>query len=228
MPINPLACPWGGFAPPTTLFCEELLCSWVTTPANTWSNIAFLLAGAALWRQEPPRSGTAAGLFGPIALAIGVFSGLYHASSIFALQVLDNAAMFLFACLLLCLNLRRLGALSSGAVLPLYLGLVGASIALMFVFPALGLPTQAIFAAQIFAVLGTELRLLRSGGVETDYAFLVGAAAVFTASFALWILDQRRILCDPSNHIIQGHAVWHVGCAVCLILLQRFYRQFQL
>ena len=59
---NP-ACPWtpmrelGGL--PNVKWCEDTLCSWVSEPANTWSNLAFLVTAAVLFqatRKETSRT----------------------------------------------------------------------------------------------------------------------------------------------------------------------------
>ena len=45
--ITPLppGCPWSGFAPPDLKHCETNLAAWITTPANTWSNLAYIAVG---------------------------------------------------------------------------------------------------------------------------------------------------------------------------------------
>ena len=47
---------------------------------------------------------------------------------------------------------------------------------------------------------------------------LISAAAVFSA------LDVTRTFCDPDNHWLQGHAIWHVLSASALWGLFVFYR----
>ena len=47
-------CPWSElshFAPPNVKWCEAQVCGWIVEPANTWSNLAYILLGALLlWR----------------------------------------------------------------------------------------------------------------------------------------------------------------------------------
>jgi len=40
------------------------------------------------------------------------------------------------------------------------------------------------------------------------------------------MLDATRIWCDPSNHIYNGHALWHILTAIALFLYFQFYQQF--
>ena len=48
---------------------------------------------------------------------------------------------------------------------------------------------------------------------------LLGAAAAASAA------DVTRIACDPTNHWISGHAVWHVLSAAALYALFLFYER---
>ena len=45
----PPGCPWSGWAPPNVQWCEENLCALVTAPANTWSNLAYIVVGLVMW-----------------------------------------------------------------------------------------------------------------------------------------------------------------------------------
>src|SRR5262245_29292604 len=106
-------CPWSELshaAPPNVKWCEEQLCAWVTEPANTWSNLPYVAAGAwLLWRAR--RSGERLDvIFGRVLIVVGVLSGVYHSSYTFFLQIFDFAAMYLFMMLLVSFNLVRLGA----------------------------------------------------------------------------------------------------------------------
>jgi hypothetical protein len=50
------------------------------------------------------------------------------------------------------------------------------------------------------------------------------ALGIFLCSFAIWVTDITGLLCDPDNHLITGHAIWHVLNAVCIWMLGAFYR----
>ncbi|NDG85470.1 MAG: hypothetical protein EBX52_10615, partial [Proteobacteria bacterium] len=57
--------------------------------------------------------------------------------------------------------------------------------------------------------------------------------AWFFASFACIALaatssalDLKRIACDPSNHWLQGHALWHVLGSAALFFSFLHHRQF--
>ncbi len=99
-------CPWSDWSPGNLVFCEAELCSWVREPANTWTNAGFLAAGLWLLRRHA-RQRAPGERVGPIALVpvaailTGAGSALFHASKVYALQLVDFGAMFLLSALLL-------------------------------------------------------------------------------------------------------------------------------
>ena len=110
-------CPWWALSElrlPNVDWCEAQRCSWIVEPANTWSNLAYLIVGLALWWIARGSSSRQLRFFGPAALIVGFSSGIYHASYTFVLQILDFFAMYVFCYLLITLNLRRLGVLGGG------------------------------------------------------------------------------------------------------------------
>ena len=49
------------------------------------------------------------------------------------------------------------------------------------------------------------------------------AAASCAAAATIWILDRSDVLCMPTS-IFQGHALWHLLCALAIFLLYFYYR----
>jgi hypothetical protein len=41
-------------------------------------------------------------------------------------------------------------------------------------------------------------------------------------------LDLTRVWCDPDNHVLQGHALWHLLSAVAIAFVYRFYAGLRL
>lgn len=227
--VPPLApgCPWSGWELPNVNWCEENLCSWVVNPANTWSNLAFLVIAVLMMVRV--RGAAAAGnpvrLFGPISIILAVTSGIYHASYTFFFQVFDFAGMFLFLFLPVVINLRRLGRLKESQVLGWYLA--GSALFTVLVIPMhyLEIPIQGLVLLLVVVVIGQELYIrLRADDATTRvywYAALLAIAIAATFSG----LDVSRIWCDPSNHLVQGHAIWHLLSATSLYLLFLFYHR---
>ena len=221
-------CPWSRFDPPTMKFCEENLCAWVTQPANAWSNLGYLLVGLYVWQSRQGGDG-AARLFGPLALAVGITSFAYHASFTFVFQVADLGAMFLLSSLLLVLNLRRAGVTGTRRLVLVYGALNVGSLALLLTLRSkVGL---VLFGGQILAALALEAHLRLRGGAGAEPhrqdRYLALSLGCFIASYVFWSLDFFRIACDPSQHVFQGHAAWHVINSFCFVLLSRYYRSVE-
>jgi hypothetical protein len=222
-PPLPPGCPWSGFTPPNVDWCEEELCAWVTNPADTWSNLAYLAVGVWMIARARGSGRSELKLFGPAAIAVGIFSGVYHASYTWMLQFFDFVGMFLFCFLVLTLNALRLGWIGPPRQLAFFLGGTAAMSALVPVGFAAGFPIQALVFFLIVAMLGQERALRLRDGPGADYRPYVTALVLLTAAAVFSALDVTRTWCDPQNHWLQGHAAWHVLSAGALAALYRFY-----
>ncbi len=60
----------------------------------------------------------------------------------------------------------------------------------------------------------------RRGRVESKW--LISAAVTLGVAFGIWNLDLNNIMCAPHS-LLQGHAVWHLLCALSTYLLYRYY-----
>ncbi|OUS05898.1 hypothetical protein A9Q81_03915 [Gammaproteobacteria bacterium 42_54_T18] len=227
--VEPLPdhCPWSelsNMAPPNINWCEENLCSWVVNPANTWSNLAFIFVGilfiAVTKEQKTMR------MFGTAAIFVGVSSLLWHASFTFVFQFLDFLAMFAFVALPLILNLRRLGFISINNQLAVFYSYVGGMSALLFLFYWLDIYFQSLILFSIIAAVGMELVLYKRAQETTQYKYLLLAALSLGVGAGFSASDVSGVFCDPKNHFIQGHAIWHILAATSLGFLFLFYRQF--
>ena len=229
-PPLPPGCPWSGWTPPNVDWCEEELCSLVVNPADTWSNLAYLALGAwMIWqtRRIPPADRTASlALFGPASLVVGVFSLVYHASYTYFFQFFDFVAMFLFCFTVITANALRLGWIGperSRAFL--VAGVAGAS-ALVPLVGETPFPIQGLVAVLIAAILVQEAVLRARARGRVRYGAFALALALLGGAAAASLADVTRTFCDPANHWLQGHALWHVLSAASLCALFHFYRQF--
>lgn len=220
----PLGCPWSGWTLPDIQHCEENLCGWIVAPADTWSNLAYLAAAAWLWRSAAREPG-AVRWFPHVALAIGLTSFAFHASFTAAFQFLDYVGMFLLAGLLGAVGLERGGWTRPGAGGRTLLALTAAGVATFAVARGLGTAVQPIIALEALGLLALEWVLAR-GAAGVDYKPLGAALLLVGAGLACWLLDYTRAWCDPADHLVQGHAVWHLLTAAALVPAFRFYRQF--
>jgi hypothetical protein len=221
-PALPAGCPWSGFTPPNVDWCEEELWGWIVNPANTWSNLAYVALGVWMWRAARGRPDLR--LFGPAAVLVGIFSFVYHASYTWALQFLDFVGMFLFCFTVIARNATRLGWIEPRREPRFFaLGVAGAS-ALVPVLFEHGVAIQLTVAACIAAALGQEAGLARRAAspARRSRSYAAGLALLGLAGLAS-LLDVTRAACDPSNHWLQGHAIWHLLSALALAAFFRFY-----
>lgn len=223
----PPGCPWhelSQYGLPNVNWCEETLCTVVNEPANAWSNLAYVLMAAIMWHLCRPLRAAPLHRFAPAAALVGLVSFVYHATNTYITQVLDFLGMYVFCYLLLLLNAERLGWLPqrlARRVLPLC---VIASTALTAAVAPLGFPIQALIGMLILGIVATELQLRRRRVYPLRYFGL--SLLMLTSGAVCSVLDVSRRLCDPTNHVLQGHAAWHVLSALSLLFAFLHYRQF--
>lgn len=229
-------CPWSDITNawlPNIKWCEEQLCSIVVEPANTWSNLAYVLIGLWLVLTGLRRASGPSGArqrdrlrttFGVAELVVGVFSFTFHMSTSGYLQVLDFAAMFVFVGLTLSLNCVRLGWIAPERRARWYVGGIVAFTALVVGLRFTSFPIQLVTPVLILATVVTEVLARRVQ--PTDYRWFFASLVTLVAAGVLSALDASRALCDPRDHVLQGHAAWHVLSALSLGFAQRFYAQF--
>ncbi len=85
---------------------------------------------------------------------------------------------------------------------------------------------RSFYLAQALLAGCIECILFSSTIQSIRYRYLGAFYLVFLPAFALWLLDEQKIWCNPDIHWINGHAVWHLLSAVGLYFLYRFYAQF--
>ncbi|MDH4468454.1 MAG: ceramidase domain-containing protein [Bacteriovoracaceae bacterium] len=228
---NPHApsCPWyqaaETFGAPNLKWCEETLCTWISEPANAWSNIAYILVALYfIYRYRNHNSRILKAL--PVMnLLMGLFSFAYHASNFYISQIFDFVGMYLEILLLIAINFTRLGwiveknlikfTLSGTLILTLFLHLLYLN----------DLNFQFLILVLALLMIGSEIILMRTPlrAPKMKHFFAGVGLSVFAISFS--IIDHKRIYCDPTNHFIQGHALWHIAAAIMFIFLFKHYEQ---
>ena len=195
--------------PPNIDWCERELCAWVTNPANTWSNLAyfaFAISMASLARQGARELR----LFAPASFLVGAFSLIYHASYTFVFQFFDFVGMFVFCFVPITLNAIRLDQVSGEKRLWFYsVGVVVMSALVPLGYFA-GFPIQALVLVLILAIIGQEIAIHRRFAATPDYRWYRVALGLISTAAVCSALDVTRTVCDPNNHWIQGHALWHL------------------
>ena len=190
---------------PDHCFCEAVRESWIRQPANTWSSLAFVVAG--LWmlgQRQAGRVQTYRLGFVLATLAIGLGSAFYHASLSFVGQFWDVLGMYFLSGLMLLYRVYRGRAFISYLLL-----MVALALALWFV-PEL---RRGLFGLVLLAAIGLELGYVRTSKPNIQMGWFWGGLALFGLAFAVWILDNARVVCAPQSGL-QGHALWHLLGAV--------------
>ena len=214
-------CPWQGFAPQIDArpFCEERLCAWIVEPANTWTNIGYLIVAILIYKSRNS-SPEAIKLFSRASFFLFLGSTLFHATGTVFGKMADVAAMFALSMGILSLAVKRLFLLNDRRTEIFYLIGMIISLAFLFIFKF----GNVLFAGQVFAIIAIEIFLQIKGRTELDLKKFAGAIATLLVAFAFWNLDVSRMACDPQNHFINGHGVWHLLAAVAIYLMFRSYR----
>ncbi len=213
-------CPWQQFPEQIDLrsFCEERLCSWIVEPANTWTNIGYLIVAILIFRSQTENK-EAQKIFWRATFALFLGSTFFHMSATVMGKMADVAAMFLLSVGILCLSLKRLIKLKDPATELIYFSLLAFSLLFLFIFKF----GNIVFASQLIASCLIEFYLAfkkRSSISGKTFLLAITTAAV---AFLFWNLDVTKIYCDPHNHFINGHGLWHLLAALAIFLLFKAY-----
>lgn len=199
----------------------------VREPQNTWSNLAFVLAGAVLVSRASTGS---VRLIGAALVAVGIGSFLYHASASRALRHLDVGAMNgLFFTTTVFVTTRysdRFRARVESYIWVVAVAALGfaviATLARNFVLfgvKPLALTTVTAGAATVLiGALILEARRRRSIRVVVHVA---AAIALFFLAVICQIGDRPGGWLLSPDSPVQAHALWHVLSALALFIAVR-------
>lgn len=212
-------------------WCEQTLHGYVTEPANTWSNLAYVAVGALLLvqrgRQKPSAKSKREHVFLRIMpwamIVLGFLSGFYHATNAWITQLGDFLGMYLVASIPLLLVMQQQGFRKAGTI-EAYAILVGVTMIGTLIASSAHVPIQGILPLFFIGVIGGELRLRKSAPLK-NYRSLYLTLGAFAIAGTCSALDVSRIYCDPQNHLIQGHALWHIFSAIGLYFAAHYCRQ---
>jgi hypothetical protein len=217
-------CPWYELSEiklPNVKWCEENLCSWVVNPANTWSNILYLVLGVLFMLRGQKANRKSIVWLGGAMIFMGMSSLIYHASYTFVLQVLDFLGMYVFLDLILALNFARAGWIKKSSIMPVYWTLVLSMTLITTVLGWVNFPIQGLIIVLGVIMAFTEYRVQVS---KNSYAAANGNLIIAGIAFLLLavtfsVMDVSRFWCDPTDHVLQGHAIWHIFSAIGLSFL---------
>lgn len=207
-------------------------------PANSVSNLGFVFAGLAIGRRagKPwllgdvlPRLRGLPTAYAVVTVLLGPASAAMHATGSELGGHLDLLSMYLVASFAAAYALVRLvgqGTVFFVQVFSLMVvacelvGTVDVEVPVVHIAGNLAFGTLLVTAITIEVLLWRRAPS-RPGTARTDLRWGGGAVASLVVAFTIWNLAQGP-WCDPTSWL-QGHAAWHLLCAVAAYLQFRLY-----
>jgi len=229
--LSALDSQWGAYAPATCTatrcFCElPRTGALLLQPANTWSSFGYVLVGGLLlflpYGRDPASAFSAqmGRALGVTAVAVGIGSGLLHATLTLWGQFLDVLGMYLVGSFLLVSAVSRWGRIPDGAAVALYAALCASLVGLLIALPEV---RRWLFTVLLLIAIVAELTFARPLRPGARLGFYLAGLIATAAAFGIWVLDQEGVICAPGS-LFQGHAVWHLLGAASLWLTFLYYR----
>lgn len=207
-------------------WCEQTLCNVISEPANTWSNLALLAFGLLIYKMAKSSRSSALKWIPFAFLFMAAASFFYHASNFYISQVFDFLGIYLLIHWLLALNLIRARIFKTKGALIFYAAFIvmnSLALHLMYLFHY---KFQVLVAFAGVLIFVTEFWARKKGSTpsQTIWFKLSAGTIIIAQSFSL--VDLTRVMCEPSNHLVQGHAIWHILSGLSLFFYFKHIRQF--
>ncbi|MCP3424198.1 ceramidase domain-containing protein [Nocardioides pinisoli] len=215
-------------------FCERARDGLVLQPANSLSNLGFVVAGLlvahhAQRRTAPPHgdhvmSTTVATFFACVVVLLGPGSAAMHATQSAWGGHLDLLSMYLVAGFAAAWAWVRWTRRGTASFVTAYVACVAAC-ELVGLWPE---PVPVVhhagnlaFGVLLVVAVVLETLLWRRGETGRVLRHGVVALAAMLVAFTVWLLSNAG-WCDPDS-LLQGHAAWHLLGAVAAYWLYRLY-----
>lgn len=207
---------WERFEPascmPHNCGCEGVRDAFIRQPSTTWSSLAFMIAGFAIYRYIKPKSYELK-LWTLVCVLMGVTSFLGHMSFIRLTLALDFASIILVLSFFPFIKIIKKYRL-------IWMALFYVSV--FFVMYSLDKWTKIGTCLMIFAF--AKVDILKEFGYKFYLARdLQISLGVLIISFTLFVMDEMHIGCDPFSYF-QLHSLWHIGTAISMF----FYGKWRL
>ncbi|MCT4643059.1 MAG: ceramidase [Bacteriovoracaceae bacterium] len=222
-------CPWyesaETFGAPDIKWCEETICHWVSEPANTWSNLLYLVCAFILYKWAKQNGQKEMLWFAPAMFLMGSFSFFYHMSNFYISQAFDFIGMYFFVFWALVLNLRKAQFITRKMQRPVMISLSLIGTVAIHILYTNGLKLQFIIVITVATLIALEIIAKKKSNPHRHFKYLIsGLSTVFIAE-VFSLLDLKRVWCEPTNHIIQGHGIWHIISAIGLTIAYKHFAQ---
>jgi hypothetical protein len=217
-------------------FCEASREGLIKQPANTWSNLGFMVAGLLIAfelatgkhgsnRNSLTQSRFYSIFFSSLVILLGPGSMAMHATTSQVGGFMDMLSMYLVSGFMCAYAMERFFSLRPAWFLLIFALVVAGGIwsleqDISIIFDHFG---SAMFAFLItVAIVFEGLNVFVRKKEHASYWAYIALAGMFVA-LVIWNLSQSdAMLCDPSS-LVQGHGAWHLLCAFSLYCLFRYY-----
>lgn len=210
-------------------FCEAPRTGAVKQPANSWSNLGFVIAGLAIAWQAGSSGGSRMpvglqSVYASVVVTLGPASAAMHATQSALGGHLDLLSMYLiagFAASYAWVRWARRGPVAFGAAYAS--SVLACELAGLWTrpVPVVQYAGNVAFAVLLVTAVVIETRLWHRGEARRTIGFGFAALGSMLVAFAIWIMSQHG-WCSPTSWV-QGHAVWHLLCALAAYFLYRLY-----
>jgi len=191
-----------------------------------WSNLGYIAVGLIMIALSKNLKSRPLRFFGYGAIIVGLSSLAYHVSNSFALQIFDFFGMYVDCYLLLFINLQRLGKNVLKGSFKKYWAAVTLTTALTVAFDFTTFPIQGLVFVLILGIVATEFMNWKAKKSPYSLGFFFASLVSMTIAISCSILDVKRVFCNPMDHLIQGHALWHWFGSIAMLFSFLHYRQF--
>jgi len=227
----------GTFAAAGSGFCEAFRDGIIKQPANTWSNLGFVVAG--LWitviirrdiishvhyRNLIGSSLNLGVLYATLVVLLGPGSMAMHATGTTWGGTLDVLSMLLYIVFPVAYSLARLVGARTRVCFWCYLAL-GGGLGFFLLTGTLRFSGSTLYTwlVPVIVIIETALRFKRHPR-NGDLRWLGLATGIFLLGLTIWRLSHTgEPLCQPTS-LLQGHAIWHILCAVATASIFLYYR----
>lgn len=227
---HPPGCYWYDaaekYGAPNLKWCEETLCQVITEPANTWSNLAYGVVFIIMFLITRKLNSKTLRYTPYAMLIMGAGSFYYHASNNFLSQVFDFIGMFFFVHWLIFVNLMRAKKLNLNKSILIYSVFMIINTIAVFILYNNMVNFQSLIVIAVLLILASEFYARKMNSKPQSSKFLIAAFIGIIIAESFSILDITRVMCNPTNHFLQGHAIWHVTSSIALFLAFLYFKQF--
>lgn len=218
-------------------FCEATRDALIKQPANTFSNMGFLIAGLVAAYQisagkfKQYSNALTKTIFFPTFLCICIVflspgSIAMHATETHIGGYFDMLSMYLIATIVLTFALKRYFRLNSFLFLLVFIAAMG--VCHLFHYSTYEFPIMkhgGSFIFGVFLIVGILFEILnaRRKSVDIEKKWVFATSITFIVAFAIWHIGlNENPWCRPYS-LLQAHAIWHMLDALAAYFLFRLY-----